>query len=191
VAQYLVAEHGFTRFRFAEPLKDMLVTLGLTREQVDGSLTAKMTPSDLLCGKTPRHAMQTLGTEWRDMIDKRLWANITKHRVAEFIEAAKHTGKDKIVIDDMRFPHEAELMRDLGITIVAIRRPEVEPSRTGVTLSTLRVPSFVRSLMHLLFGIKTIHRSETEWFKIEPDFTVPNRGTVADLYDRIDDCLML
>ena len=44
------------RVSFAGPLKAMMAALGLSSEQIDGSL--KETPCDLLCGKTPRQAMQ-------------------------------------------------------------------------------------------------------------------------------------
>ena len=72
VARHLMGMHGFVRHRMAEPLKSMLKALGLTEQQIDGDL--KEVPCELLGGKTPRHAMQTLGTEWgRDLISQNLW----------------------------------------------------------------------------------------------------------------------
>jgi putative protein kinase ArgK-like GTPase of G3E family len=53
---------GFTRTRFAGSLKDMMRVLGLTEEEIEGNL--KETACALLGGKTPRYAMQTIGTEW-------------------------------------------------------------------------------------------------------------------------------
>jgi len=68
-------DHGFTRLRFAEPLKRMLRAIGLTDAQLDGDLKEQET--NLLCDRTPRHAMQTLGTEWgRNQIDQDFWVNI-------------------------------------------------------------------------------------------------------------------
>ena len=61
-ATLLARDWGYSRVRFAGPLKAMLHALGLTEADTDGA--AKDQPADLLGGRTPRHAMQTLGTEW-------------------------------------------------------------------------------------------------------------------------------
>jgi hypothetical protein len=182
VAHHLVQTHGFTRLRFAEPLKDMLMTMGLTRDQVDGPPEIKNAPCALLLGKTPRLAMQTLGTEWRDMIDKRLWASIVRSRVHALLEA----GVTKIVIDDMRFLHEAEMFAEFGSVIVAVRRPEVEPNKLSRAFGLLHLPRFLRGLAHLLFNIQPIHRSEAEWYKIEPHHQLWNDKSVADLLALVD-----
>lgn len=184
-AQYLVKHHGFTRVRFASPLKDMLITLGLTPEQVDGPQEVRNQPSELLCGKTPRYAMQTLGTEWRDYIGKRLWARITRARIH-----AMSLGKEelKIVIDDMRFPHEPQELTGPGwsLTILAIRRPEVEPTKRELIVARIPMPKIVRRGLHLLFGLRPFHKSETEWFKIKRHADIPNQGTVEELYSRVE-----
>ena len=78
-ADYLVKAHGFACISFAGPIKSMLRTLGLTalediEEVFEGE--GKEKPNRLLCGKSPRFAMQTLGTEWgRDLIGPDLWVN--------------------------------------------------------------------------------------------------------------------
>lgn len=116
VAQYLVERHGFQRVRFAGPLKGMMAALGCTQEQIDGS--EKETPCSLLGGKTPRHAMQTLGTEWgRDLITSDLWIRAWQAAVA------KVPAGVPIVVDDCRFPNEGEAVRAAGGVIVRIERP--------------------------------------------------------------------
>lgn len=182
VAQRLVERHGYTRVRFAQPLKDMLICLGLTPEHVDGPQCVRERPIDLLCGKSPRYAMQTLGTEWRDMIDRRLWAKVTRKRISDLLVE----GITKFVIDDMRFPHEAEMFREIGCVIVAIRRPELEPTRVQRIWSSLPVGSTARGLARIAFRLRSFHKSETEWFKIKPDTTVMNTKTLDDLYHSID-----
>ncbi len=103
---------GYIRHRFAGPLKAMLRALGLTREEVDGNL--KETPSALL-GCTPREAMQSLGTQWgREMIHGDLW-------MRAWINGLPTEGL--IVVDDCRFPNEAEAVRRLDGTIVRVIRP--------------------------------------------------------------------
>lgn len=120
-AQFLYSR-GFIRERFANPLKQMLKIIGLTDEQLDGG--AKEIPLELLCGRTPRHAMQTLGTEWRNMIGEELWTNIWKARVLHYINA--HRDADfppRVVADDLRFEHEARALLEFNGLLVEIKRP--------------------------------------------------------------------
>jgi hypothetical protein len=106
VADYLIDQHDFVRMKFAQGLKDMLRAIGLTDAHIEGHL--KETPCPLLCGKTPREAMLTLGTEWgRDLIGPDFWCNILAQRV-------KDSTHPYIVVDDCRFPNEARTIRQLG-----------------------------------------------------------------------------
>lgn len=112
-AKYLVEKYCYTLCKFAQPLRGMLWSMGLTEEQTDGDL--KEVPSDLLCGKTPRYAMQTLGVEWgREMIGGSLWVNVWRERIERL---------ELVVVDDCRFPDEAYAVRSLGGIAVKIYRP--------------------------------------------------------------------
>jgi len=183
-AKRLVCKHGFTRVRFAEPLKDMLIALGLDREHVDGPQALREEPLDILCEHSPRYAMQTLGTEWRDMLDKKLWARITRKRVSDLIAQ----GVTKIVIDDMRFPHEAEMFREIGCEIISIRRPDVEPGKWAIRIAHWRLlPGFIRHLFFIVMGWKMPHRSETEWFRTQPDIEIANTGNLDEFYSNIEE----
>lgn len=120
VAKILVQYHSRTLLPLAGPLKNMLMSLGLTYDQVYGS--QKEVPSDLLCGKTPRHAMQTLGTEWgRNHVGQELW---TKAWLAQLSQLPH----DLIVVDDVRFANEFAMIRDLGGVIVDVWRDSLGPS---------------------------------------------------------------
>lgn len=113
VAAHLVAHHGFVRVRFAGPLKAMMRALGCSEREVDGNL--KEAPCALLGGRTPRQAMQWLGTEWgREMVDPQLWLR------AWAAEAERH---DRVVCDDVRFPNEEAAIRGRGGVIVRIDCP--------------------------------------------------------------------
>lgn len=112
-AAAILVQRGFVRQRFAQPLKDMLKSVGLTDEHVDGSL--KEAPCELLGGATPRHAMQTLGTEWgRELLHPDLWIILWRAR-------ARTTPF--VVVDDVRFPNEVEAIRAEGGTVWRIKRP--------------------------------------------------------------------
>lgn len=119
IAQEL-ERRGFVRLRFAGTLKAMLRVLGLTAEQVDGD--KKSEPCDLLGGKTPREAMQLLGTQWgRELIDEDLWVRATMREAASYLA----DGQD-VVIDDCRFENEALAMHDFerGYVVGLTRKGE-------------------------------------------------------------------
>jgi hypothetical protein len=110
-ARHLVNNYGFTVHKMAGPLKSMMRAIGLADEHIEGRL--KEVPCDLLCGKTPRYAMQTIGAEWgRDLIGGELWVNLWR--------ATLPPGR--VVCDDIRYPNEAAMVRFLGGLVVAVRR---------------------------------------------------------------------
>jgi hypothetical protein len=126
-----LVEAGWVRMKFASPLKDMLRAIGLTDQHIEGDL--KEVPCDLLCGQTPRHAMITLGTEWgREMIGGNFWMNIAANRIATAMAAGIN-----VVVDDVRFDNEADLIRRLGGVVLGLERDNVlaidHKSEAGVT----------------------------------------------------------
>lgn len=123
-AQALVRDCGFVRVRFAGPLKAMLAALGLTPEQLDGA--EKERPCDILCGRTPRHAQQTLGTEWgRQIVGDDIWINAWEASACAALDYGDAKG---VVADDVRFANEADRIRRLGGIVVAVSRPGVTRS---------------------------------------------------------------
>ncbi|MDK4725659.1 deoxynucleotide monophosphate kinase [Rhizobium phaseoli] len=112
--KYLVERHGYTLVKFAGPLKDMMRAIGMAEDEIEGSY--KETAFIYLCGKTPRHAMQTLGTEWgRNCIGDDFWINLWRRRVEQVFGQA-----GRVVVDDCRFPNEAQAIRRLGGDIFKI-----------------------------------------------------------------------
>lgn len=149
---------GFQRLRFAGPLKDMLRALGLSEAHIDGNL--KELPCALLGGKSPRFAMQTLGTEWgRNLIDPDLWMKIWRHRTEEAL--AMPGGA--VVVDDLRFPNEEAIIREMGGYIIQIHR----------------------------HGAGTESKHESEQHVIQPDYNIMNNGSLLDFEKRLIGALQL
>ena len=166
VSRLLVERRGFVRMRFADPLKRMLRAMGLTDTQIDGDLKEVETP--LLGGKTPRWAMQSLGTDWgRRLMTDDLWVNVMR---TDILASACRSPGVKIVIDDMRFPNEDLLMRELGATKWRVRRREVEPDLTKVDLWLAQ-----RGWHPML------HASEAHWPRIQVDAEIDNNGSLDQL----------
>ena len=113
-AQNLVARN-FACVPFAAPLKRMFAALGLAPSSRDDPMVWRETPHDLLCGKTPRQALQTLGTEWgREQIGADVWVRLW---------AAEASAWPHVVADDVRFANEAAAIRGAGGLVIRIDRP--------------------------------------------------------------------
>lgn len=111
-ARWLWDKFGFSTFSFAAPLKRMLATLC--------PIDDKEARPHVLCGKTVREAMQTLGTEWgRNCIGGEIWLRAAKVE----IEHLQSIGVPGVACDDVRFDNEAEMIRGLGGIVVALKRP--------------------------------------------------------------------
>lgn len=123
-AKPLIIDGGgtFNLVKFADGLKNMLRSLfrdagldaAMIERMIEGDL--KETPTPILGGKTPRWAMQSLGTEWRDMIDRNLWLGITGSRLQKLARG----GSRGVIITDTRFPHEVDFIHNLGGVVYRI-----------------------------------------------------------------------
>ena len=119
LASFFIAA-GYRQYRFADPLKQMLKTMLAFTDatpmeidrMIDGDL--KEVPSYWFGNKTPREAMQYLGTEWRDHLAQDLWMRIFKFR------SSLYDGPQ--IITDCRFVHEFAEIRKLGGTVIKIHR---------------------------------------------------------------------
>lgn len=137
IAEVFEAE-GFVPLAFAEPLKAMLravyeyvgVDEATIHEKIEGEL--KEVPCPILQGKTPRHAMQTIGTEWgRDQIGEDFWVDIWERKAVRF---------DSTVTTDVRFLNEADRLTkfDDGY-LIRVERPglnstDLHPSEREIDL---------------------------------------------------------
>jgi energy-coupling factor transporter ATP-binding protein EcfA2 len=118
------AMEGFEVIKMADPLKDMIRTMyraaGIEDHEIERKIEGdlKETPCGILGGATPRHAMQTLGSEWAKMVDPshRLWSRI-------WLGKAIRSEAD-IVCTDIRFPHEVAAVHSLGGEILRVERPD-------------------------------------------------------------------
>ena len=120
-AARLFIEHQ--RVSFAAPLKravwSMLNDLGLT-EVFHYVYTDKEAIIPEL-GVSARHMMQTLGTEWgRACIHPDFWVMIARAQTERIMADGR-----SVVIDDVRFPNEAAMIRDLGGELWRIDRPGI------------------------------------------------------------------
>jgi hypothetical protein len=111
-AKYLADKFRFGVLSFASPLKRMLSAIT--------SIDDKEATPPVLCGKTVRHAMQTLGTEWgRYLIGPDIWIRAAEREYHRILS----TGVRGVTIDDARFDNEAQLVHELGGLVIELDRP--------------------------------------------------------------------
>jgi hypothetical protein len=112
LANYLAETHGMLHTSFAEPIRAFVAQLlGGSLEQLEA---AKEEPVAWLDGATPRHMMQTLGTEWgRQLICPELWVRFAMR---------KALGAGAAVLSDVRFPNEARAIREHGGIVIRVNR---------------------------------------------------------------------
>lgn len=111
------------RESFAGPIRRSVAEmLGWSMEELEEH---KELPLARLDGVTPRHMMQTLGTEWgRKMILDDLWIRLLEGRLEEQI----NLGIWKVaVITDVRFENEAKMIKSMDGIIVRVVRPGLPP----------------------------------------------------------------
>ena len=121
-----LSPYGYERVSFAQPMRDMLApflqALGYSESYLNDSWRKDSRLLEL--GVSPRHLMRTLGTEWgRDCVHTEVWALLALKR----IEDIRMRG-GLVVVDDVRFPNEAELIRRHGGQLWKIEREESVPA---------------------------------------------------------------
>lgn len=118
VSDWFLGNHGFKRLSFADPIRDMLVALGIPESTLrDPKL--KEEPHPLLLGRSPRYAMETLGTNWaRQMMHPQFWVGHFAHRARK---------ANFVIVDDVRFPNEVEAIHELGGKVYKLIVPGREP----------------------------------------------------------------
>ena len=117
VANFIVAAIGGYRYSFADPIRAMLVPLGV--DMSDPYWQARKEEPIPALGVSPRRMMQTLGTEWgRQLINPDLWLIMAHQRLLQ--------NGPGMVISDVRFDNEAAWIRKHGGRIIHVIRPDTK-----------------------------------------------------------------
>lgn len=161
VANILVKNYGYERRAFADKLRDVLYKLNPIVSPSDRRLQDVIDELGWEGSKKSeyndeiRTLLQRLGTEaGRQTLWDSIWVDAAMHDVGP---------KDKIAFADVRFPNEADAVRDAGGIVVRVERPGIEAANT--------------------------HASETSLDNYYFDHYLPNDGTLRDLEDRVEELL--
>lgn len=118
-ADELVTHHDFVKMEFARKLKEIISDLYDVPLSDFYDRTLKNTPHPNLYDNTPREAAQRIGTEgFRNLIGASTWIDYLKRQIVK--------SDSLIVISDVRFPDEFDMIVEMGGTIIGISRDDVE-----------------------------------------------------------------
>jgi hypothetical protein len=162
VGDFLVADHGFTQYSLAEPMREALLAMNpLVRRESSVRLTSAVNIHgwDVAKRKYPeiRQLLQRLGTEvGREQWHENFW--ITRQLQQMLKDGVDPVDQD-VVITDVRFENEADYVWGQGGHVVRIIGGPHARFITGSPLEN--------------------HASETGTFPA--DYTIHNHGTLDDL----------
>lgn len=170
VAEYLVREHGFTRIRFGDPMREFLYALNpivtVSGRGPDGSRYVSpiqwrvrhiidTVGWDGYKKEYPeiRELLQRLGTEaGREILGDTVWMDEVAQRIMK-------VGGD-VVISDVRFVDECNWIHGQGGLVIRVTRPGI--TSVNAHISDQPLPSYVI------------------------DFEVANNGSIEDLERQIE-----
>lgn len=164
VGDYLQLKYKFKKVSFSAPLKQIVsiitgwpieLLLGNTPESREFRETVVHSDFNL----TGRQLLQNIGTNvFRDNFDKDIWIKVSKREIKRLLDQGIN-----VVITDVRFGNESQMIQELGGKIWKISRETKEE----LTNST------------------TMHASENE-FSTDGEIIIKNNKTIEDLYKIVD-----
>lgn len=141
----ILASLAYQRLPFATPVKELavrfLTLLGVSEQEARRLAYIDKGETIPQLGVTGRHILQTLGTDWgRNMIKPDVWIQAWKSQWQSFVRRGC-----LVVVDDVRFPEEANLITSLGGELWLIDRDGVPPCTTHESEGRLiNYPGFTR-----------------------------------------------
>lgn len=122
-----LVEDGWLKVSFADPIREALIALNPLVEVDEGGNYYTFNESLVVLGWTRakrelpefRRLMQVFGTEvGREIIGQDIWVDIARKKVLDLLISGH-----SVVLDDVRFGNEADMIRILGGQVVMIERP--------------------------------------------------------------------
>ena len=168
-ADHLISKYKtIQKYSFAGPLKKACqIMFCLSSEQIDGTLKETV---DKRWGLSPRQIFQTFGTdlvrnEYPKLVPgtqvEKIGSSFWVYRFQIWYENwIKENPKKVLIITDIRFPDEFDVLKKMGATIIKITRPS--------------------------YSINDNHISEKNISKIDGDYHIINEGTLNEYQNKIE-----
>ena len=173
---------NWEKVSFANHLKDVTALLfGFDRKMLAGETpedrAIREQPDKFWSEKmgrdfTPRFALQYLGTNLlRNQLHQNIWVDCLERKIME--------SDKNIVITDVRFPNEIDMIRNVGGEVWRVERGIIpmwyhkcdENAKHDIEVTIELIPE-----------LKSIHESEWRWVGYDrPNHIFENNGTIEDL----------
>lgn len=195
-ADYLVAQHGYTKLFMSEPLHDWLLTqnpwfrLDKPIECMEGwtfepgefhtyaEIVHQVGYTEAKEQTEVRRALQRIGTDCgRKMIDEQVWVQAMQRKVGALLQQAEELGRGaRVVITGIRYENELKMMQRLGGETVWVERPSARAAHAQ------RLKEDSESAT----GAVGKHSSELGLERKDFDSEIHNAGSLADLGRKSD-----
>lgn len=167
IADILCNHFEYKKIKIATPLKDALKTLfNFTDEQVEGNEKDIIDP---VWGVEPRRVMQFIGTEVMQYHIQELLPNMGRtFWIKRLIEEHIHKGtNERLVIPDLRFKHEYDLLSQHNTLFWRVDRPDIKHDECKLSM----------------------HSSEKEYLDIPVSHIFSNNGQIEKLEKEVCDLI--
>ena len=183
-SNYLVSNHNFVKFSFASATKDILSTLfgwdralleGDTKESREFRETVDPWWSDKLGipNLTPRKTLQLVGTDlFRKHFNSDIWVRCVEKKILSQIQSNQNSN---IIVSDCRFPNEIKMLKDLGFSLIHIKR---------------NLPIWFNEYKSGLDceEVNSLHESETSWIRENFEYEINNQtNNLEQFYQLINE----
>ena len=189
VAEHLVENYNFKQDSFASSLKDACAVIfdwprDLLEGDTDLSRTFRETVDEWwsqhlsIPDFTPRLGLQLMGTDAiRNHFHADMWLLTAQNRL-------RKNPDQNVVISDVRFPNEINLIKELGGTLITVRRGKI-PKWYGTAVSANKGNRVAIAEMNHIYP--EVHASEWAWVGVGPtDHLISNNGTMEKLKLEVD-----
>jgi hypothetical protein len=130
-ADHLVADYGYTKMSFADPMREALIRLNPLIHI--GGHVAHLAP---IVEKTGWEDLKTISSDIRPLL-QRFGTEVGREMFGEnfWVDAAIDRIPDggKVVFADVRFPNEADAIRELGGFVIRVERDGFGPANDHIS----------------------------------------------------------
>lgn len=192
-AKVLVERFGFTRVAFADKLRKVLYALNPMVKEKSWVQECRDAPhcgphvksekvhvqsvidvygwngyKETEYGDEIRRLLQRLGTEaGRNLLGDNIWVDAA---------LTGHAPGAKIVVTDVRFPNEAQAIKDLGGIIVRVSRPGVKAVNAHPSETSLDDWPFDYSLENNIDGVENWYDEVSYWYSLHSQLKAVDIG---------------
>jgi len=187
---YLVKHHNFRSLSFAAPLKDAVSSIfGWSRDLLEGASTESRLwreQTDVYWSQklnrqiTPRKVLQEMGTEvMRNNFDQNIWIHSMEKHI--------NNSDKNIVITDVRFSNEMNMIKNVNGTVVWIKKDPL-PEWFDIAVAA---NNGSQNALNYMKQLTDVHESEWAWVGSKIDLTITNNDDINSFYQKIDDCVQI